>query len=190
MFCSIQIRGAGGFHVNRGLRRASVIFSMEEGASMGKLAKLAAVAAMPAMIAASAAAEERTQVGELRCDVSGGVGLIVGSQQTLNCTFLPAVPGPAEHYIGTLTKLGVDIGVSTGGVMVWTVVAPTDRRAGALAGSYGGATAEATLGAGGGANVLLGGSNRTIQLQPLSLESGTGLNLAAGVAGIDLRWVK
>jgi hypothetical protein len=157
---------------------------------MGKLAKLAAVAAMPAMVAATAAAGERTQVGELRCDVSGGIGLVVGSQQTLNCTFLPSVPGPAEHYAGTLTKLGIDVGVSTGGVMVWTVFAPTDRRAGALAGTYGGATAEAAVGAGAGANVLLGGSDRTTQLQPLSLEGETGLNLAAGVAGIELRWVK
>ena len=157
---------------------------------MGKLVKLAALAAIPAMVAASAAAGERTQVGELRCDVSGGIGLVVGSQQTLNCTFLPSVPGPAEHYIGTLTKIGVDVGISKGGVMVWTVFAPTDRRGGALAGSYGGATAEAAIGAGAGANVLLGGSERTTQLQPLSLESETGLNLAAGVAGIDLRWVK
>ncbi len=74
--------------------------------------------------------------------------------------------------------------------MVWLVYAPTSRRAGALSGSYGGATAEATVGAGVGANVLIGGSNRTIELQPLSLQGQAGLNVAAGVAGIDLRWVR
>jgi hypothetical protein len=157
---------------------------------MGKLATLSAVAAIPAMVSASAAAEPRTQVGELRCDVSAGIGLVVGSQRTLNCTFVPSTPGRAEHYTGTLTKLGIDVGVTTGGAMVWHVFAPTDRHAGALAGSYGGATAEASVGAGAGANVLVGGSDRTTELQPVSLEHETGLNLAAGVAGIDLRWVK
>jgi Protein of unknown function (DUF992) len=158
---------------------------------MGTFAKLAMVAAIPAMVATAAAAhEERAQVGDLTCDISGGIGLIFGSQRTLNCTFMPSVPGPVEYYTGTLTKLGVDIGVTAGGVMIWLVYAPTTRPVGALSGSYGGATAEASVGAGVGANVLVGGSNRTIELQPVALQGQTGLNLAAGVAGIDLRWVK
>jgi hypothetical protein len=157
---------------------------------MGKFAKLAMVAAIPAMVATSAAAMERTQVGDLTCDMSGGIGLIFGSQRTLNCTFMPSTPGPVEYYTGTLTKLGVDVGVTAGGVMIWLVYAPTSRPVGALSGSYGGATAEASVGAGVGANVLVGGSNRTVELQPVSLQGQTGLNLAAGVAGIDLRWVK
>jgi Protein of unknown function (DUF992) len=157
---------------------------------MRKLAALTLVAAIPAMVAASAAAQERVQVGELTCDISGGVGLILGSQRTLNCTFMPSTPGPVEHYTGTLTKLGVDIGVTSGGAMIWLVYAPTSRPGGALAGSYGGATAEASVGAGVGANVLVGGSNRTVELQPVSLQGQTGLNVAAGVAGIDLRWVR
>jgi hypothetical protein len=70
--------------------------------------------------------------------------------------------------------------------MVWLVYAPTSRPAGALAGSYGGATAEATVGAGVGADVLVGATNRTIALQPVSLQGQSGLNVAAGVAGIDL----
>jgi hypothetical protein len=74
--------------------------------------------------------------------------------------------------------------------MVWLVYAPTNRPAGALAGSYGGATAEASVVAGVGANVLVGGSNRTVELQPVSLQGQAGLNVAAGVAGIELRWVR
>jgi hypothetical protein len=74
--------------------------------------------------------------------------------------------------------------------MVWLVYAPTNRPAGALAGNYGGATAEATVVAGVGANVLIGGSNRTVELQPVALQGQAGLNVAAGVAGIDLRWVR
>ena len=152
--------------------------------------KFALVAALTAMVAGTAAAQDRTQAGQLTCDISGGVGLVFGSQRTLNCTFTPSVPGPAEFYAGTLTKLGVDVGVTAGGAMLWLVYAPTSRPAGALSGSYGGATAEATIGAGVGANVLIGGSNRTIELQPVSLQGQSGLNVAAGVAGIDLRWVR
>jgi hypothetical protein len=156
---------------------------------MRKFAKLAVIAAA-AVVAGTAAAQERVQSGQLTCDISGGIGLIFGSQRTLNCTFAPSVPGPPEFYAGTLTKLGVDIGVTAGGAMVWLVYAPTSRPAGALSGSYGGATAEATVVAGVGANVLIGGSNRTVELQPVSLQGQAGLNVAAGVAGIDLRWVR
>ena len=136
------------------------------------------------------AAAQRVQAGTLACDISGGIGFIIGSQRTLNCSFTSALPGPVEFYIGTLTKLGVDIGATSGGSMVWVVYAPTSRPAGALAGSYGGASAEASVVAGVGANVLIGGSNRTVELQPVSLQGQAGLNFAAGVAGIDLRWVR
>jgi hypothetical protein len=71
--------------------------------------------------------------------------------------------------------------------MVWAVFAPTTRRIGALAGNYAGASAEATVGAGLGANVLLGGSDRTIALQPLSVQGQAGLNVAAGVTELILR---
>jgi hypothetical protein len=158
---------------------------------MGNFAGIALTAA--AALATSigpAQAQERVQAGTLGCDISGGIGLIIGSQRALNCSFTPSLPGPAEFYVGTLTKFGVDIGVTGGGVMVWLVYAPTSRPAGALAGSYGGATAEATVVAGVGANVLLGGSNRTVTLQPVSFQGQSGLNVAAGVAGIDLRWVR
>ena len=157
---------------------------------MGAGGRIAAAAALCVLVAGAAAAQERTQVGQLTCDIAGGIGLIFGSQRTLDCTFTPSVGGAAEFYAGTLTKLGVDIGLTERGAMVWLVYAPTSRPVGALAGSYGGATAEATVGAGVGANVLVGGSNRTVALQPVSLQGQSGLNVAAGVAGIDLRWVR
>ena len=158
---------------------------------MRKFTKLAVVvAAASALMSGAASAQGRVQTGQLTCDISGGIGLIFGSQRTLNCSFSPSVPGPVEFYAGTLTKLGIDLGVTSGGVMVWLVYAPTSRPAGALSGSYGGASAEASVGAGVGANVLIGGSNRTVELQPVSLQGQTGLNVAAGVAGIDLRWVR
>src|SRR5215475_13905384 len=149
----------------------------------------AAVLALAAL-AGTAQAQERVQSGQLTCDVSAGIGLIIGSQRNVSCTFTPATPGPIEYYTGTISKLGVDIGVTAGGVMVWVVFAPTNRPYGALAGTYAGAAAEASVVAGVGANALIGGSNRTIALQPLSVQGQVGLNIAAGVAGLDLRYVR
>jgi hypothetical protein len=143
-----------------------------------------------AALIGSAQAQERVQAGSLTCDVSAGIGLIIGSQRNVSCTFTPSNPGPIEYYTGTISKLGVDIGVTTGGVMVWLVWAPTNRPLGALSGTYAGGTAEATVIAGIGANALIGGSNRTIALQPFSVQGQVGLNVAAGVAGLDLRYVR
>jgi hypothetical protein len=133
---------------------------------------------------------EHVQAGSLTCDISGGIGFIIGSQKALNCSFVPALPGPPEFYSGVITKLGVDLGGTRGGVMTWGVYAPTTRGAGFLTGTYAGASAEATLGAGVGANILIGGSNRTVELQPLSVQEQTGVNVAAGVAEIELRLVR
>ena len=128
------------------------------------------------------------KVGVLTCSVASGWGLIFGSSKDLNCTFAPR-PDRAENYVGTIKKYGVDIGYQKGGVMAWAVLAPTkDLAPGSLTGSYGGATAGGAVGVGGSANVLVGGSNKSISLQPLSIEGTTGLNIAAGVAAIDLTY--
>jgi uncharacterized protein DUF992 len=140
--------------------------------------------------AASAQAPQRVRVGTLTCDISGGIGLIIASQKQVQCLYTPAEPGPREVYVGAIRKFGLDVGATTGGEMVWTVYAPTLGGPAALAGSYAGATAEATVGAGLGANVLVGGSNRTIALQPVSVQGQTGLNVAAGVADLELRPVR
>ena len=147
-----------------------------------------AAAAFVAALAAPAGAEgiQRVKAGTLSCDISAGIGLIIGSQKQVTCMFTPADPGPREIYVGTISKFGLDIGATAGGQMVWAVYAPTTRRFGALAGNYGGASAEATVGLGAGVNVLVGGSDRTVALQPISLEGQVGLNLAAGVTGLDL----
>jgi di/tricarboxylate transporter len=81
----------------------------------------------------------------------------------------------------------VDVGYQDGGVLVWGVIAPTsDMRKGALGGNYAGATASATVGIGLGANVLVGGLDKSIALQPVSIEGNKGLNLAAGIGAVDL----
>jgi uncharacterized protein DUF992 len=157
---------------------------------MSRVFRVFAILATAAALAGPVQAQERVQAGQLTCDVSAGIGLIIGSQRNVSCTFTPSTPGPIEYYTGTISKLGVDIGVTAGGVMVWAVLAPTNRPYGALAGTYAGAAAEASVVAGVGANALIGGSNRTIALQPLSVQGQVGLNIAAGVAGLELRPVR
>jgi Protein of unknown function (DUF992) len=135
-----------------------------------------------------AAAQDRVKAGTLVCDISGGIGMIIGSQKGVQCLFNPDMPGPREIYVGTISKFGLDIGATSGGQMVWAVYAPSTRTFGVLAGTYTGATAEVTFAVGLGANALIGGSNRTVALQPLSVTGQTGLNLAAGVASLELRF--
>jgi hypothetical protein len=147
------------------------------------------VAWMLAVAINSAVAQGRVQAGTLVCNTSMELGVIIGSREALKCTFTPSVPGPIQSYTGTITKLGLDLGATARGVIVWLVYAPTTLRTGELAGSYVGATGEATVGVGLGANVLVGGSNRTVALQPVSVQGQVGLNLAVGFAELQLNFV-
>jgi hypothetical protein len=148
--------------------------------------------ALGASLATSAFAQSGgTKVGVLTCNTSASLGLIIGSRQNIRCSFAPDAGGPPESYVGHITRLGLDLGVRAGGVMVWGVVAPTNGfHRGALAGNYAGVNADASLGLGAGAKVLVGGSHRTVSLQPLSVSGQAGLNLALGVAGLTLRSVR
>ena len=148
----------------------------------------AALGAAVLAYAGNAAADSSgVKVGTLTCDVASGWGFVFGSSRDLHCTFVPNNT-TAEHYTGTISKFGVDIGYTDGGVMVWGVFAPSsDIRAGALEGDYVGATANATVGVGVGANALIGGGDKSFALQPLSVEGNTGLNVAAGIGAISLR---
>jgi hypothetical protein len=149
------------------------------------VAALFGAAAMATATIPADAQPNRVQVGTLACSISAGVGMIVASQRNVSCNFQPD-GGPPEAYTGTMTRVGVDVGFTTGGAMVWGVFAGTNRYAGMLAGTYAGGTAEATVAAGLGANVLVGGSNRSVALQPLSVQGQVGLNVAAGVGALEL----
>ena len=154
---------------------------------LSAVAALAIVAAVALPAPTMAQAPNRTKVGTLTCDISGGIGLIIASHKDVACMFTPSQPGPREVYTGSINKFGLDIGATVGGEMIWAVYAPSTRKLGALAGRYGGASGEATVGAGLGANVLVGGSDRTVSLQPVSVQGQVGLNLAVGVAELNLR---
>ena len=147
----------------------------------------AAIAVAGLATASAANAAPGVKVGELTCNVSSGFGFIFGSSKDLHCTYRPS-GHPREHYVGTVNKFGVDIGYTEGGILVWGVFAPSsDVAPGALTGTYAGATANATIGVGLGANVLVGGLNKSIALQPLSIEGNKGLNVAAGIGAISLK---
>ena len=145
------------------------------------------VALGPALaLTGSAQAQPGVVVGTLTCNVASGSGFVFGSSRAINCTFA-GPDGRYEHYVGNISKFGADIGYTQGGILVWTVIAPTAALGpGALAGNYVGGTASATVGVGLGANALVGGSNNSIALQPLSIEANRGLNVAAGIAAMTL----
>jgi hypothetical protein len=147
------------------------------------------VAAAVVMSATAALAQSPKLVaGTLTCKSKGTIGMIVGSKEALSCSYNPAGKTPPQPYAGTLTKYGLDLGVSGETVMIWTILGSSNQLPdGALAGTYGGVSAEAAVGLGAGANALVGGSNRSIVLQPLSVEGQTGLNVAVGVAELTLR---
>ena len=147
----------------------------------------AAIAVTSLAVATAAdAAPHGVRVGDLSCIVASGWGFVFGSSQDLHCTYLGA-NGHFEHFTGAISKFGVDLGYTEGGVLVWGVFAPTsDMRKGALSGDYVGATAQATVAVGAGANVLVGGFNKSFALQPLSVEGSKGLNVAAGIGSISL----
>ncbi len=148
---------------------------------------LAAALTMMAFSVTPAPAQSNAQVGTLSCDVSAGVGMILMQKQTMTCLFTPANGGPPEPYLGRIDEFGVALGAVNQGRLVWGVIAPsTGIPRGALSGTYSGVGAQATAGAGVGANVLVGGTGRSFSLQPVSIEGQTGLNIAGGVTTVTL----
>jgi len=149
-------------------------------------AALAVVLAHGQFAAEPAIAASGVNIGSLNCHVAGGSGFIFGSTKNLSCLFTRA-DGTGERYHGEIKKYGVDLGFTDGAYMIWLVFAPGQVKKGALAGNYAGATADVAVGLGLGANVLIGGSNDQIALQPASVEGVTGLNVAAGFGQITLK---
>jgi Protein of unknown function (DUF992) len=147
----------------------------------GLLATAAAFAAVPAQAAG-------IKIGVLTCKVDAGAGWLIGSSKDVDCVF-NGTNGRRENYTGSIGKLGVDLGVTNDTRVAWLVFAPGKMKAGSLKGSYTGASAEATVGIGVGANVMIGGFRKSINLQPISVQAQTGLNVAAGVSSLHLRSV-
>ena len=150
------------------------------------------VAALAVIFTAPASAQapgKWAQVGMLTCKLNPSIGFIIAGHQSMECRYVPSNNmGPPQAYEGALNTVGIDLGISAGGVLGWAVLAPTvGIPAGALAGEYVGASGDIGIGLGAGANVLIGGSARTVALQPVSLEGSVALNVALGVSSLKLR---
>lgn len=150
--------------------------------------KILAAAALATLIAIPTAQASDVEIGRLSCDVAAGVGLILGSSKDVSCKFYRDGKS-TESYSGEISKVGLDIGFTESTRIEWLVFAAnrTDYNNGALAGTYIGASGEATVGVGLGGNVLVGGFERSYALQPFSIQAQTGLNVAVGLAGLTLR---
>jgi hypothetical protein len=151
-----------------------------------RIAALCLVAGVVFATTGGATAKSGVNVGVLKCTVDGGIGMIVASSKNMKCSFSPAGGGPEQFYKGKVNKIGLDIGVTEKSYITWVVFAPGKLKPGALAGSYVGATADAAMGVGLGANVLVGGFEKSVALQPLSVSGEVGLNVAVGIGDIEL----
>ncbi|TKW77611.1 MAG: DUF992 domain-containing protein [Bradyrhizobium icense] len=143
--------------------------------------------ALSASVTTASAQQAKVQVGVLECRGGASVGFIVGSVTNLGCV-LRAAGQPDDFYVATVRKVGLDLGITQESALAWGVFAPVNRLGpGDLSGNYAGAQGSATLGVGVGGNVLVGGSNNSIALQPLSVQGQVGVSIAAGLESLELR---
>ncbi len=137
------------------------------------------------LVAATVPASAGIKLGTLSCDVDPGIGILIGSSKAVDCQFVD-VNGDVSHYTGQITRLGLDVGFTSGAKLIWGVFAPSWNSKHSLEGTYVGASAEATLGVGLGANILVGGVKKSISLQPVSIQAQAGLDAAVGAASLTL----
>lgn len=150
--------------------------------------------AFTALVPSYAEAQSRLQAGTLTCKGEGGWGVIIASKKKFRCTFSSSDGANHDEYVGTIRKLGIDVGKTGSTSLVWLVFGPASKIGnsyveGSLAGTYAGVGAEATVGVGLGANVLVGGGADSFALQPVSVQVQTGLSIAAGVESLELEYV-
>lgn len=154
---------------------------------MRRLSAYLGGAALALAVSSAAVADGRVQVGVLECRGGASVGFIVGSVTNLACV-LRADNLPPDYYVAQIRKVGLDLGITEQSSLAWAVFAPTNQVGpGDLSGNYAGVQGSATLGVGLGGNALVGGSNNSFALQPLSVQGQVGLSVAAGIADLTLR---
>jgi hypothetical protein len=154
--------------------------------TIASVAAAACVALVPLLDASEARAQPRVEVGLLQCTLSPGIGALVGSRRRMDCRFIQDGGMSTANYTGTITRFGVDVGATAGGLLSWRVFSRT-RGPSAIAGHYVGVSADVSMGLGAGAKVLIGGSRRSTMLQPVAFVGNIGINFAIGIAGMTLR---
>jgi hypothetical protein len=148
---------------------------------------LLGVAAAASLTASQAQSQQGVQLGVLNCRGGASVGFVVGSVTNLGCV-LTGTGRRDQPYVATIRKVGLDLGITEETALSWAVFAPVNYSGpGDISGNYAGAQSSASIGVGVGANVLVGGSQNSIALQPLSLQGSVGLNVAAGLQSLELR---
>lgn len=153
-----------------------------------------AFAALLFPLAQTAAAKTRIQAGVLECRGEGGWGAIIGSKKTFQCTFTNAKGQAIGNYTASVYKFGLDIGLTGKTALQWAVVGPARKVGGSyvpasLEGEYAGVGADAAVGVGLGANALIGGGVDSLALQPISVQSQSGISIAAGVQTLVLKYL-
>ena len=130
------------------------------------------------------------EIGWLDCVIQkDGRFLSIKTNHEVQCQYTPhGNLSGAESYIGSIEKFGLDVGGTGYKIMQWRVLAVGGNayQPGSLSGTYYGASAEATVAMGAGANVLGGGSQDSFLLQPVSVQEQAGLNAAVGVTRFTL----
>ncbi|MEQ8659975.1 MAG: DUF992 domain-containing protein [Gammaproteobacteria bacterium] len=154
--------------------------------------KSAKVLALALALGATAAPLAPTQaaagleVGVLTCSVVPGsrLNLLIRSTADVKCVY--AKGGATEEYVGeTGIALGLDLSFKQDEKMAFTVIAASQDvspGARALGGRYVGGELSAAAGLGLGAKALLGGGDKNVGLQPLALESSTGIGASGGLS--------
>jgi hypothetical protein len=150
---------------------------------------LAAAGVTLALLGLFNTAEAKVAAGTLSCTSPGGIGYLVGSKKSYSCRFTRTNGAPTEYYRGSITNIGLDVGITGKTVLVWAVAASADDagRPGVLSGNYAGLAVDGSIGVGGGGKALIGGWRNSVTLQPLSAQAQAGLNIAIGVSGLKLR---
>lgn len=145
-----------------------------------------------ALLHAGPGKAQEGEVGSLECTSTGGWNAIIVSREAFACTFTPTDGGVPVAYNGVIDEYGVDLSATGDTALQWAVIAvdPSARdlisTGQQLGGTYTGVGADATVGVGVGANALIGGGSDSIALQPISVQSQTGLGVAAGVRRLTL----
>jgi Protein of unknown function (DUF992) len=152
--------------------------------SLVPLTVLAAALAAPAAFAQ----DSGTQVGTLTCKMSGVENLVVYTKEEFDCEFAQNDAG-SSSYKGVIHEVGVNLSVTKDAKLVWGVIAPSGEVSSpdALKGHYVGAGGQVELAGGVGANVLIGGNAKTINLEPLSVEGMEGFGAALDITDFELK---
>lgn len=146
------------------------------------------IAATAMALCAARCASAETRVGQLRCNITGGFGLLVTSKSAVTCVFYRP-DDIVEFYTGSSTRVGADIGPDNAHRVVYAVLAkaPDDPAPAMLQGRFVGPGFGLSIGEGLAAHALIG-TEGTVTLLPLGNSRFTGLNVNIGLADLDLTY--